>query len=604
MANWCRKTHREAQLIWEEGCRIGNKNKDYLTAIGLIEKALNVIKKSKAFDGPYKTSRYHQFHRQLTLFSLKTGNLEAALKYAKLCNRRDILGDVYYEIESYKQCLDLYTMLSKSYKIHYGYDWHAADRISQNRMPKVVRSFFELNKKQPGRYSIEGLRKRYNWLFEQVISRFDTLENAFQYYRCDKKRKKKRIFDIQKTELNFVKDKVEKIIKKLTGLRNFEEFYYERINLIGDMLNKLDFSSAKNELLKLYEVCNSVEDVGNTIIGYNADLITDIVEIHLINNEIDKAIEWTLDHFDIHWRMIDYYLNVKILVNKEDLDGDDIVNLGFSQQYRNNIASIYCKGFYTPSNFAVRHKMNIITICEKLFQDYKSSLGQSYLKYLYKKYGKYVDEKKPVVKYGEPYLRWGVYPLFGGRYGKYKLEKDLILPDIPSKIKLKKEIPYKCAKGGWIHIFFSDCKDLIEIVSELNFKAENICRLDRGVPERGKGWSSENEIYAFLNDLFTDYETYQHYSPRWLSPKHLDVYIPHLQFAIEYQGKQHYEPVEIFGGEDAFRQVQVRDRIKEKLCKDNNVKLLCIRYDDENPERTISDFIQDEFNLPDNKQIF
>jgi len=603
MTDWCSKTHREVHLFWEKGCKVGTENKDYPTAIGFIEEALNVIKESKTFSAEYRRSRYYQFHRKLTLFSLKVGDLEGALKYAKLCNRRDLLGDVYYEMECYKKCLDSYTILSKPHNIYPGWDWHAADRISQNRIAKIVRSFFELSKKDPERYSIESLRKHYSWLFEQVISKFNTLENAFHYYRCDKKRKKKKTFENPKTELKLVKDKVKKIKNKLPVFRNFEKFYYERINLIGDMLNKLDFKSAKKELLKLYEVCNNAENLENTHYCYSADLITDIVEIHLLKNEFDKAFEWALEHFehfDSHWRMIDYYLNIKFLVNK-DLDGNDIVNLGFSQQYRDNIASISYKGFYTPSKFAVRHKMNIKTICEKLFQDYKLSLGQSYLKYLYDKYGKYVDEQKLVVEYGEPYLRWWVSPLFGGRYGKYKLEKDLILPNIPSILKLKKEIPYQYDKGCWIHISFSDCKDLIEVVSGLNFKAESICRLDRGVPERGKGWSSENEIYAFLKDLFADYEAYQHFSPEWLSPKHLDVYIPHLQFAIEYQGKQHYEPVEIFGGEDTFRQVQVRDKIKAKLCKDNNVKLLCIRYDDENPEQKILDFIHDEFNLPDNK---
>jgi len=370
MANWCRKTHREAQLIWEEGCRVGTENKDYPTAIGLIEEALNVIKESKAFDAPYKTSRYHQFHRQLTLFSLKLGDLETALKYAKLCNQRDLLGDVYYEMERYKECLDSYTILSKPHNIYPGWDWHAADRIPQNRIAKIVRSFFELSKKDPERYSVECLRKHYRWLFEQVISKFNTLENAFHYYRCDKKRKKKKTFEKSKTELKLVKDKVKKIKHKLSVYRNFEKFYYERINLIGDMLNKLDLRSAKKELLKLYEVCDNAEIQGNTHYCYSANLITDIVEIHLLQNESDKAIEWALQHFDNHWRMIDYYLNVKFLFNK-DLDGNDIVNLGFSQEYRNNIASIYYKGFYTPSNFAFRHKMNIKTICEKLFQDYR-----------------------------------------------------------------------------------------------------------------------------------------------------------------------------------------------------------------------------------------
>ena len=43
-----------------------------------------------------------------------------------------------------------------------------------------------------------------------------------------------------------------------------------------------------------------------------------------------------------------------------------------------------------------------------------------------------------------------------------------------------------------------------------------------------------------------------------------DVYICGLKIAIEYQGKQHFEPVDFFGGKDSFENQQYRDRSKSR----------------------------------------
>lgn len=60
----------------------------------------------------------------------------------------------------------------------------------------------------------------------------------------------------------------------------------------------------------------------------------------------------------------------------------------------------------------------------------------------------------------------------------------------------------------------------------------------------------------------------------------LDFYIPEYNIAIECQGKQHFEPVEKFGGTEAY-QIQVKnDQIKQTLCKQHNIKLcyFCDKY--------------------------
>ena len=60
-----------------------------------------------------------------------------------------------------------------------------------------------------------------------------------------------------------------------------------------------------------------------------------------------------------------------------------------------------------------------------------------------------------------------------------------------------------------------------------------------------------------------------------------DVFICGLNIAIEYQGKQHFEPVELFGGEDSYKKQVVRDKLKWKLSKENNITLVYINYLDD-----------------------
>lgn len=66
------------------------------------------------------------------------------------------------------------------------------------------------------------------------------------------------------------------------------------------------------------------------------------------------------------------------------------------------------------------------------------------------------------------------------------------------------------------------------------------------------------------------------------------VYVLHFDFAIfndgslvgliEYDGRQHFEPVEVFGGIVGFEETQKRDEIKNNYCKINNLPLLRLPY--------------------------
>lgn len=62
-----------------------------------------------------------------------------------------------------------------------------------------------------------------------------------------------------------------------------------------------------------------------------------------------------------------------------------------------------------------------------------------------------------------------------------------------------------------------------------------------------------------------------------------DFYIPEYNLCIEYDGEQHFKPIDFSGkGEEwafnKFSITQAHDNIKNQYCKDNNIRLLRIPY--------------------------
>lgn len=55
-----------------------------------------------------------------------------------------------------------------------------------------------------------------------------------------------------------------------------------------------------------------------------------------------------------------------------------------------------------------------------------------------------------------------------------------------------------------------------------------------------------------------------------------------VDFLIEYQGKQHYQPSAKFGGKRGFYQQQFNDKNKRRFCALNGYKLIEIPYTEEN----------------------
>lgn len=85
----------------------------------------------------------------------------------------------------------------------------------------------------------------------------------------------------------------------------------------------------------------------------------------------------------------------------------------------------------------------------------------------------------------------------------------------------------------------------------------------------------EKEVRAILEENNIKYD-YEKQFP-WLKniqPMSIDFYLPESNIGIECQGRQHFEPIEWFGGDAGFEACQERDNLKNKLCMENNLKIV------------------------------
>ena len=86
-------------------------------------------------------------------------------------------------------------------------------------------------------------------------------------------------------------------------------------------------------------------------------------------------------------------------------------------------------------------------------------------------------------------------------------------------------------------------------------------------------WKLEKEVKYVLDNNNIKYEEQKTFE--WLKYKsnlYLDFFLPEHNIFIECQGRQHFIPVEAFGGIEGFELTKERDIIKLQKCLDNNIK--------------------------------
>ena len=82
-----------------------------------------------------------------------------------------------------------------------------------------------------------------------------------------------------------------------------------------------------------------------------------------------------------------------------------------------------------------------------------------------------------------------------------------------------------------------------------------------------KSWLEENKVVFEYQFVFPE-----------LKRMPFDFYIPSKNIAIEFDGEQHFRPVEYFGGENKYNKQIKSDKRKTDYCSKNKVELIRIPY--------------------------
>lgn len=124
-----------------------------------------------------------------------------------------------------------------------------------------------------------------------------------------------------------------------------------------------------------------------------------------------------------------------------------------------------------------------------------------------------------------------------------------------------------CKKHG---IFYQTVRD------HMNGSGCQICKESKG----------EAKINNYLNEnniIFERQKTFK--NCLYKKQLYFDFYLTDLNICIEYDGIQHFKPIDIFGGETEFENIKIRDNIKNKYCEENNIQLIRIKYSDDIEEK-------------------
>ena len=88
----------------------------------------------------------------------------------------------------------------------------------------------------------------------------------------------------------------------------------------------------------------------------------------------------------------------------------------------------------------------------------------------------------------------------------------------------------------------------------------------------------EREIRLFLEENDISFQMEYKFKDSNIPTYRFDFYLEELNICIEFDGEQHFRPVEFFGGKKTFLKIQNRDKLKNRYCNLNDIILLRISY--------------------------
>ncbi|WP_341201065.1 hypothetical protein [Planomicrobium okeanokoites] len=289
------------------------------------------------------------------------------------------------------------------------------------------------------------------------------------------------------------------------------------------------------------------------------------------------------------------------------------------------------------TKFGKENVKELLGILDSYLEDFSEREGVDPFHYFKNKYvfpnltDSHLLELKPYIKPKRYESLKGSYRFLVRQYEEKLLELERYQKKDPSLLSLKrKDFPsrkeyddyyngfhqtaidffnrdYKCreygenSRGEKLTVPYEFVPQIIEeafqgFCNQLLRECENLLRVKKKLPRIGEGWIGETQLYYFLKNLYSTEIVVNHGRPNWLGRQHLDIYFPVRNLAIEYQGLQHDQPIDFFGGEDSFMAQKERDERKAHLCKENGCKLIYVRagYEVKELEMQINDYLSSQ----------
>lgn len=138
----------------------------------------------------------------------------------------------------------------------------------------------------------------------------------------------------------------------------------------------------------------------------------------------------------------------------------------------------------------------------------------------------------------------------------------------------------RASNNGLLCFAECDCGNIIKIPISFILRKNGQQSCGRCVVSKG-----ENKVKKTLEDMGVYFLQQENFDKTFKRPDttrccFADFYLPNQNIVIEYNGEQHYHPVEYFGGEQGFIKLKDRDRWKKQFYYNHNLKLIVIPYTD------------------------
>jgi hypothetical protein len=163
----------------------------------------------------------------------------------------------------------------------------------------------------------------------------------------------------------------------------------------------------------------------------------------------------------------------------------------------------------------------------------------------------------------------------------YKCNKCLKSKKLTTEEFIKKAIKKHENKYNYSLVDYINSKTKINIICNLHgiFEQEPSNHLYGNGCQKCVESKGESKIRNYLFENKVKFETekiFKDCKSKLALP--FDFYLSELNICIEYDGIQHFEPIEIWGGVKTLIEQQKRDEIKNIFCIENKIRLVRISY--------------------------